>query len=199
MCLFLMEATPIVQTSGQAKRRAHLRHCGIYIICIMRNVMHELTDGNTALHARDILAGVVDLAIQSLQKIIGSRQTDPIENIFAVCLRIPTAPYFGIRWWRTVIMAAAKLIGHCDASNSSIYGNNDELKAALAHQWLSDWVHLYSQDLRRVFASRGVWQSTKELRFLCVHMERHLWHHFIFPWIMEDGRVWVEVPDIERQ
>jgi hypothetical protein len=97
-----------------------------------------------------------------------------------------------------LLMATAKLIGHCDASNSSIYGDSDELRAALAHQWLSDWVRLYSQDLRRVFASRGVWQSTKELRFLCVHMERHLWHHFIFPWIMEDGRVWVEVPDIER-
>lgn len=95
-----------------------------------------------------------------------------------------------------LLMAIAKLIGHCDASNSSIYGDSANLRSAFERQSLSDWVSLYSQDLRRVFASRGVWRSTKDLRSLCVHMERHLWRYLVFPWIMEDGQVWVEVPNV---
>lgn len=93
-----------------------------------------------------------------------------------------------------VLITLAKLIGHCDASNSSIYGDDDELKDSFERQNLVQWVSLYSRDLRQVFASRGQWGSEKLVRSLGAHMERHLWRYFLFPWVMDDGRVWIEVP-----
>lgn len=95
-----------------------------------------------------------------------------------------------------LLISVAKLLGHCDACNESIYGEDDELNGAFTRQGLCDWVSLYGRDLRRVFASRGRWRSIGELSSLGVHMERQLWRYFVFPWIMEDGQIRVEVPYI---
>lgn len=94
----------------------------------------------------------------------------------------------------SMLVAIAKLIGHCDACGISIYEGDNDLKAEFERQGLNNWVELYSRDLRQVFASRGSWQSERDLTSLGDHMERQLWRHSIFPWEMDDGQIWIEVP-----
>lgn len=93
-----------------------------------------------------------------------------------------------------MLVAIAKLVGHCDACNTSIYEGDSEFKEELERQGMIDWISLFSRDLREVFASRGRWRSEKDLMSLGDHMERQLWRYSIFPWEMDDGRVRIEVP-----
>ena len=94
------------------------------------------------------------------------------------------------------LVAVAKLIGHCDASNSSIFDDGKSLESMLEQHGLVEWIRLYAQDLRRIFANRGAWSSLSELTDLSAHMERQLWRYLVFPWVLEDGRVRVEVPPL---
>lgn len=95
-----------------------------------------------------------------------------------------------------LLVSVAKLLGHSDACNESIYDEDNKLNAVFGRQGLREWVSLYGRDLRRVFSSRGKWRALSELSFLGAHMERQLWRYLVFPWLTEDGHVRVEVPYI---
>ncbi|MEC5318737.1 DUF4238 domain-containing protein [Brenneria populi subsp. brevivirga] len=95
-----------------------------------------------------------------------------------------------------LLISIAKLIGHCDALDEPIYGDNDKLHEIFSNLNLCNWVSLYSRDLRHIFSSRENWSCLKELTSLSTHMEFQLWRYLVFPWVTEEGEVRVEVPYI---
>lgn len=93
-----------------------------------------------------------------------------------------------------MLISMAKLIGHSDARNEPIHGDDESFLRTLSDASLCGWASLYGRDLRRAFSARGSWRSMTDLTSLSCHMERQLWRFFVFPWIDDEGQIRVEVP-----
>jgi len=93
-----------------------------------------------------------------------------------------------------LLISMAKLIGHSDARNEPIDGDDEFFRKALSDANLCGWANFYGRDLRRAFSAKGGWRSLADLTSLSCHMERQLWRFFVFPWTTEDGQIRVEIP-----
>lgn len=92
-----------------------------------------------------------------------------------------------------IVDHAAQWIGHRDGAPEQGDSNNMQLIEKLKTFGLDCWIVLLGRDLSRLYDIEGGFNGIN-IYALDRHAERLLWMFQIFPWPMEDGSVYVNVP-----
>jgi hypothetical protein len=92
-----------------------------------------------------------------------------------------------------VLSHAAEWLGHRDGLPDQDEFPGASLTNELRTYDLHDWLELFGLDLRTLYSAEDSFTSTR-IFTLSRHVERILWTVRIFPWLMEDGSVFVSVP-----
>ncbi|WP_147469136.1 hypothetical protein [Pseudomonas syringae group genomosp. 7] len=156
-------------------------HAPVSYFCARKSAFFDLDAGE------NYATLVEDSYASAKEKICSARMEYRVSGNIEILLNtvLPQISFF--------LTHAAEWLGHRDGLPESEFFPGSKLLDYLEVLELNLWLELFGRDLRKLYDTDDQF-TTKNIFSLSRHVERILWTFQIFPWLMEDGTIYVTVP-----